>query len=188
MVDFSAADLEKLRSPHVARAWFGEFNLPSGVRRLHSGTERVSVGGQTWEGVADPVSGQMVSISQVQDPRFGEAASVQITIASPTVSFFKSVKDDARTIEGRGADIYWAAFDQETFEVLMFKRLFPGQMSAPELIREFGVRKFRIVVESQWHAFGFSFGGKWNHSDQQRRYSGDLGMEFVGVEISENWT
>ena len=185
---FSKDDMEKLSGPHVARCWFAELDLPSGFQRVHNGVGRVTVGGYEWRGVSDPISGVLVSVDAVEDPRFGQAAAVTIVLSGVNVAFWKSVKADARDLEGRDANLYWGAFDPETGENIMFKKLLPGKMSAPTLTRQgIGVRYVGLTIESFWQAQNFPFGGRWNGADQRRRYPGDKGLDLVGQQVAETW-
>lgn len=185
---FDSDDLDALGAPHVARAWFAELDLPSGFQRVHNGVGRVNVGGQEWRGVSDPMSGVLVSVDSVEDPRFGQAGAINIVLSGVNVAFWKSVKADARDLEGRDANIYWGAFDPETGENIMFKKLLPGKMSAPSLHRMgIGTRYVGLTIEGFWEAQNYPFGGRWNGADQHRRYSGDKGLDLVGVEVSERW-
>lgn len=189
MTIFSTADRDWLRRPHIARAWFGYFDLPSGAAWLHNGVGTITVQGQDYRGVSDPVGGQMVGISAVEDPRFGQAAKVDVVIGGVDVEFFRSVKRDARALEGRVAKLKWAMFDAETGEMRMFKTLLPGRMSSPSLHRR-GVSERYIVlgIESFWSAQNYPFGGRWTYADQMRRYPGDKGLQFVGQKVHEIWT
>ncbi|WP_315920450.1 transcriptional regulator [Mesorhizobium sp. SP-1A] len=187
---FSEADFDRLARPHVARAWFLELDLPAGISRLHSGTGRVMLGGHEWRGVTDPIGGQMVSMDNVEEPRFGQAVAVNITLSGANKEFFKSVHATARQIEGRRGDLYWAAFDGETGEVLIgLKRLFPGKITSPSLHWQgIGVRTVSITLESIWSSQNYAVGGKWTPADQRRRFPGDAGLDFVGVKVTENWS
>lgn len=187
---FTAAEIEALAQPHVARAWFVMLDLPSGVARLHSGVGRVTVGGFEWRGVTDPIGGRLVSIAGVEEPAFGQAAAVTITLTGADRSFLQSVHATRRQIEGRPANIYWCAFDGETQTPLMaLKGLFTrGRMSSPSLQWSgVGVRTVSLTIENIWAAQNFAPGRKWNPADQQRRYPGDKGLDYVGQKVSENW-
>lgn len=188
---FTEDEQDVLARPHVARAWFGAFDLPSGMARFHNGCGTVTIGGFDWSGVTDPVGGQLVSVGMVEEPVFGQAAALQIVIAGASLAFIQSVHSTAAEIEGRSADIYWAAFDAETQQALTgLKKLFPrGRMTSPA-IQWGGLAKrlVAITVESVWATQNFPPGGKWNGPGQRARYPGDLGLDFVGVKISENWT
>ena len=188
MALFTADDMDALAGPHVSRAWFGYFDLPSGEAWLHNGVGRITVEGQEYRGVSDPVAGQLVSVSAVEDPRFGQAAKVDIILGGVNATFFKSVKTDARDIEGREAIIRFGMFDPETGEIVMVKRMFPGKMSAPSLHRQgIGTRYVGLTIEGFWEAQNFPFGGRWTDGDQRRRYPGDKGLMYVGVKVAEQW-
>lgn len=190
---FTEEEIEWLARPHIARAWFAELDLPTAedTTRLHSGTGRVTVDGFEWVGISDPVGGRLVSVGQVEEPVFGQAASVAITLSGATAAFVASVKEVARDIEGRTASVYWAAFDGETQAVWPhgLKAVFRnGRMSAPALQWQgIGIRTVTLTIESMWSSQNFAPGGRWNDADQQRRYAGDLGMQYVGQKIEEKW-
>ena len=189
MAIFTAEDLDRLARPHVARAYFLEADLPSGMAYFHNGVGRVTSGGHTWTGVTNPMGGQLVYLSAVEEPRFGTAAAVQIIISGANRDFFRSMHETARQLEGRPAKLYWAMFDGETSEVLVGpKLLFRGSRSSPVLGWEgIGIRTVGITLESIWEAQNFPFGGRWNDADQQRRYPGDKGLMYVGQDVTEQW-
>jgi hypothetical protein len=187
---FTAADLAVLARPHVARAWFVRLDLPTGEWRVHSGAGRARIGGQDWQGINDPVGGVLVSIGQVEEPRFGSAVAVTLALSGANRAFLQSVHASAREIEGRAADVYWAAFDQETqAPVTGLKSLFGrGRMTSPSIHWQGrGLRTVSVTVESIWSSQNFAPGGLWNDAGQQRRFPGDKGLAFVNQKVSENW-
>lgn len=187
----SPTDAEKLARPHVARAWFATLDLPSGLARLHSGCGNVVVAGETWRGVTDPLGGRLVSISAVEEPVFGSAAAVTITLSGASKEFIQSVHATRHEIEGRAATIAWAAFDQETEEVILGPvSLFPrGRMTSPAIHWQgIGLRTVSITIESLWQSQNFAPGGRWNDADHQRRFPGDRAFEYVSTKIPEIWT
>jgi hypothetical protein len=187
---FSPEETARLRAPHIARAWFALLDLPSGPSRLHSGVGRVQAGGYEWRGVTDPVGGRLLSLEGVEEPAFGQAAAVTITLSGADIAFLRSVDIAADAIEGRLAELSWAMFDGETQEIIGgLKKLFPrGRMSAPQLQWQgLGRRIVSLTIESAWSSQNFPPGGRWNGADQRRRHAGDKGLDFVGVKIEENW-
>lgn len=185
---FSDDDRVWLSAPHVARQWLGYFDMPTGEIWLHNGVGRITVGGQEYRGISDPSGGQLVSISIVEDPRFGAAAKVDIVIAGVTADGFKAMKANARGMEGRTAILRFAVFDPETGETRLAKQMFPGKMSAPSLHRRgIAERYVGLTVEGFWQAQNYPFGGRWTPGDFRQRNGGAKGMDFVGVEVTEQW-
>jgi len=184
---FMQDDLDYLSGPHVARLWFLEVDLPDGLRRYHNGVGTIEVGDFEWTGVTDPRGGQLVNISAVQNPKFGQAAAVTITIAGANAEFFKYMHTEARSIEGRSARIFWAAFNPETeTPVINLKNMFPGKISRPAISREgVGTRLVTVNIEDMWQAQNYPFGGRWSPADQKRRFPGDKGLDYVGVKVKE---
>src|SRR5690606_17169053 len=136
----------------------------------------------------DPVGGQLVSISAVEDPRFGQAAKVDIILGGVDAPLFRTVKEDARNLERRTAILRFGAFDPETGEIKLFKKMLPGRMSAPTLHRQgVGIRYVGLTIESFWEAQNYPFGGRWTYADQLRRYPGDKGLMYVGTKVNEQW-
>jgi hypothetical protein len=187
----SPADYQWLQRPHIARAWFARLDLPSGIAYLHSGVGRVTIDGQDWIGVSDPISGRLVSLSQVEEAAFGQAAAITIVLSGANREFIASVHATAREIEGRPADIYWAAFDGETQQIWAggLKKLFPrGRMTSATIQWSgIGQRAVSLTIENIWQAQNFAPGGRWTSADQRRRWPGDRGLDYIGVEITENW-
>lgn len=185
---FSADDIAFLRRPSIARAWFADLDLLTGSWKLHNGFGDKLIDGQLWHGITDPAGGQIVSIGTVEDPRFGQAAKVDVVLSGINVDFLRSVKTNGRQLEGRRVDMYWCAFDQETQEVWPsgLKKLFPGKMSSPKISwRGINSRTVAFTIESLWHSQNFSFGGLWTPADQKVRYPGDKGLDYVGVKVQE---
>lgn len=187
MTLFSAEDLDRLAAPHVARAWFLDADLPGGRAWLHNGMGNLTIDGQVWRGVADPLSGRLVTLNAVEEPRFGQAAAVEIGITAANREFMESVHATRAEIEGRDGRLYFAVFDQETATFLTgLKLMFLGKLTSPRIRwAGIGTRLVTVTLESIFSSQNYAFGGKWNGPDQRRRYPGDKGLDFVGVKVTE---
>lgn len=186
----SVADIASLSGPHIARAWFADLDLPSGTLFVTNATGRHTIGGNTYLGISNPVLGPLVSVGQVDEPQFGQAASVQIVLAGVTAAFIQEFKSVAGEIEGRAASLSWAAFDGETQQIkTALIPVFPfGRLTAPSISWQgIGARAISLTIESIWQAKNFPPGGRWNPASQRSRYAGDKGLDFVGVQITEYW-
>jgi hypothetical protein len=187
---FTNEQKDALRAPHVARATFAMLDLPSGIARYHNGVGTVVAGGYEWQGVTDPIGGRLLSMTQIEEPRFGSAVSVQFTLSGVDKHFFKSVYNRRRQIEGREARIYYGIFDAETQEIIgdlidLFGR---GHMTSPALHAVgLAIRTIELTIESQFASANFAPLDKWSATGQQRRFPGDLGGQYIGVPVEENW-
>ncbi len=187
---FAAEDIERLLAPHVTRAWFARLELPSGELFLHSGVGRVVLDGVTWLGLGDPVGARLLSLGTIEEPRFGSAAAMAVVLTGVDVDFFRSVWTNRDAIEGSVAEVWWQTWDMETATPIGPKvKIFPrGRITAPKIIRErLGVRSIGLSIVSIWESKNFAPGGRWTPADQHRRFPGDKGLDFVGVEITEQW-
>ena len=190
MAIFSAEDLDALSRPHIQRAWFAEVDLPSGLRRLHTGMGPMEIGGHEWEGVSDPFGGQLVGVAGFEEPRFGTAPALDIVFTGANRSFLKAIWDTRHAIEGSRCDFWFATFDAETGEVVIpMKKLYPGRLTAPKLV--FGGSSVRAITMRCVTAFeGLNFpetGAAWSPAGQRSRFPGDKGLDFINADIVEEY-
>ena len=180
---------QRLTAPNVAVGEFLQLDLPSGTQFFHSGSGTALINGNKYRGVTDPVMGQLVSISNITDPQFGQAPIVEISLIAPNLDFYRSVREPQFPLEGSRALMSIGVFDAETEGLIGdLIPLFDGLFTAPSFMRMgIGVRAITIRIESFFNAQNFPFGGKWNDATQQRLFPGDVAFEFTGVEISESW-
>lgn len=187
---FSAADLDALSAPHVSQAWFADVQFPEGRRRLCTSMTPVTIGGYTWEGVSDPFGGQMVSLTGMEEPAFGQAVAVDIMFSGANRDFLKGCWDSRQTIEGTQCDLYYATFDGETGEVLIdLKKLFPGKLTAPRFVitgSHIRAVSYRIVSPGE----GLNFpetDSNWSTAGQRARHPGDKGLDEINNDIIEEF-
>jgi hypothetical protein len=187
---FSQADLDALSGPHVQRAWFVEVYLPSGLRRYHTSLGKANIGGKEWDGVSDPFGGAVVGISNVEEPRFGQAPAIDVVFSGASKPFLKSIWDDKASIEGAQADVYFAVIDSETGDVLIdLKKVFPGKLTAPA-IKFLGasIRAVMMKIISVWEGLNFATtGSMWSPAGQRERFPGDKGLDFINSDIIEEY-
>lgn len=187
---FTDADLHALSAPHVQRAWFAEVYFPSGVRQFHTGMGRVSMGGETWEGVSSPMDGSVVGLFGMEEPRFGRAVATDIVFSGASRTFLQSIWADKKDIEGAKCILYFAVIDAETGAVLIeLKRVFPGRLTAPGIkftgaaIRAVAMKVISIFEGRNFPASGFM----WSGAGQRDRYPGDLGLDLITADIIEEF-
>lgn len=191
--NFTQTDQNALRAPHVNRAWFLDIDYNGEPLRLHSGVGTFRINGVDWSGVSDPFSspttGRIASIGQVEEPRFGAAVAIPITLSGADRNFLRSIDERYKNLEGRTAKLYFATFDAETEGIIIpLRTVFVGFLSSPEIQWQAGgVRTVSITIESQWSGQNYAFVSTWSSTGQKRRFPGDLGFDLVGVDTAESY-
>lgn len=183
---------EALRAPHVGRIFCVELEFPTETKRLHNGYGDVDLSlngtSYTWRGMSDPTGSTLVSISDIEDPRFGSAPTLDIALSGVDAAYLKSIKDIARDIEGLSASVYFGVVNPEEPNdgglIVPLTPLFPfGRMTAPSLKRNASENIILITIESFFQSQNYPFGGKWSDAGQQKRYPGDLALSEMGTEV-----
>ena len=192
---FTPTEQDALKAPHVSRAFFVELFHQDGVRYFHNGYGSLELslpsGGDLveWIGMSDPFTGTVVGISEVEEPRFGSAPTIQVALAGVNSAYLKKWKDDARGLEGRVANVYFAMFDPESPNqdglITSLKPLFPGgRVTAPSFKHTNSMRVVGLTVESFFQSQNAPFGGMWDYAGQKRRYSADEGLSEMGTIVN----
>lgn len=190
MTMFTEDDLDKLSGPHIQRAWFAEVDLPSGLRRLHTGMGTQTIGGHEWEGVSDPFGGQLVGVGSIEEPRFGQAPAIDIIMSGANRAFLKSMWDDRHAVEGARCDMHFAVFDAETADVVIpLVKMFPGKLTAPRFnFVGAAIRSISKKVVSIFEGLNFpTSGSMWSPSAQRARFPSDMGLDFMNADIVEEY-
>jgi len=185
---FSPSDFQKLCQLHTGIGAFFHVFLPSGERRFHNGIGREVVNGHEWEGVTDPFGGAVVEFGEIEEPKFGSAPYIDLTISAANREFLKSVWDDRHDIEGSRCDVYtWVIDAEEGTELISIKRLFPGRITAIKVkmtgaaIRQISCRIVSVFEGLNFPASRFD----WSPAGQRQRYPGDKGLDEIGTKVVE---
>lgn len=184
---------DKLRAPHVGRVFCMELEFPDETKRLHNGYGNVDLSFDgteyTWRGMSDPTGGTMVSISEIEDPRFGSAPTIDTALTGVDAAYLKSIKDISRDIEGLRANVYFSVVDPEEPNddglIVPLIPLFPlGRITAPALKRSATENVVLLTIESFFQSQNYPFGGKWSDAGHRKRYPDDAGLSEMGTEVS----
>ncbi len=187
---YTEDDLAALGRPHCQRAWFAEVDLPSGLRRLHTGMGPIEIAGLEWQGVSDPFGGQLIGIGSIEEPEFGQASAVDVVISGANRAFFRQMWVDRHALEGGRCDLYVASFDAESGDVVVpLKRWFPGKLTAPKFsIVGANIRFMSMKIVSPFEGLNFpETRMMWSPAGQRARYPGDEGLDLITSDIIEEY-
>lgn len=185
---FSNNDREHLRGRNIGQEIFVEIDHPTlGWLYYHGGVGRVTIDGKEYRGVTNPSGTQVVSVGTIEDRRFGTAVAVNVAISGANAAFMSEMKSIARTLEGRAANVYFGLFKFGTHDILLWKNVLPGLMTAPSLIWEgAGTRTILLTIESEDQARNFSTGDRWSPAGIRKKWGPDIkGFDFMGVDVKE---
>lgn len=178
---------ELLARPSVCLIDLAVFVFPDGeggtvTRRWHRGAGTLTVDGDEYYGVADPTGARVISIGFVELPTVQVAAKLDITVRGADEDFMSVVLTDSHLIAGSSMELYFCAFDTDTYQPIKKFLMFDnGRCGRPRVRAESsGLRVIDVPVDGVWSAKNFAPGGRMNNADQQRRFPGDRGAEFIG--------
>lgn len=174
MRSIDSATLEALQQPVKDVLYFVRFHLDSGVRAWNSGFNDIAFDGYEYQGL-----GPIGSISEVEEK--AEVSATNITVAVSGVDDSMLALFINEPVQGRDAYVHVAiaepgggAIKSGTTPILHFR----GTLDAPK--GECGkVGSINIDIISRLADWQRKRIARYNHADQQLRYSSDMGMEFV---------
>lgn len=180
-------NLDAFQAPHVARGWFVYMDLPVGESRLHTGIGTINILEHDWKGITNPIGGTLAGVSSVDQPKFGVAGVVSLSISGVDEEFYSDVFEQSDDIEGRVSELYFATIDQETGQFLTRpQRYIRGFLSSPKHARtDKRSRSVAVNVENIWFRSNQPFSGKWNNPNQQEIFPQDKGLQLVGYSGTE---
>lgn len=193
MITIGSNALSALQSPAVAEAWLVELwfsAIPPGmVGPVQSGGYPVRVtnwphdidtAGVTWAGL-----GPQLGISSVQATE--DAGPGQVTLSMPLVQgMLAATLGNVETYRGRRARVLYQVMDADTLQPLDDPiPLYVGEMQPVRVTRDSsGGGSVRGRIEMRLVRAGTSNtrrddGLRMTHQQQQQRYPGDMGLEYV---------
>lgn len=154
-----------------------EFDFAENIRRMWDGTGVLVVDGVEWIG-----SGELGSISEVKFGENDDADKVTFSLSgvSPEIVTLARSGDSVR---GRDVTIYGQFLDVDTMQPL------DSKWTIRQLIMDtigYGAkgpsdRSISLTAETIWTSRNLAAFAYWSDRDQQARYPGDLGCQFVAT-------
>ena len=121
--------------------------------------------------------GDLINVSSVSESDQVEAVGVALSLTGIKSSFISTALTANYT--NRNASIYFGAFDSSKAVVADVYTLFKGKMDIMKIDEGAESATITLNLENRLIALDRPKNRRFTHEDQQERFSGDLGFEFV---------
>ncbi|MBI3936760.1 MAG: hypothetical protein HY323_07265 [Betaproteobacteria bacterium] len=149
-----------------------ETEWSSGYVRLWSGLGTLSWDGKSWTSAAG-----LIGVQPAAETLRVEAAGAVFTLNGLTTSLLSAALSQAR--QGMPVNA-WLAFLDSTGAVIADPyQWYGGRMDVPEIEHRGDGGTLTVNTESRLAILQRAPGGRYTDEDQQARYAGDLGYEYV---------
>lgn len=165
---------------HVSYAYFVEMGFTQPLRVCSAAYDMVW-NGYVWLGL-----GMLGSIEPIQEQATLEAIGVRMTLAGVPSDVIAITL--AEQYQGKSCQIWFAPLREDLQLAVQPVRLFSGRMDTMDT--EVGdTATVTVSAESRMVAWDTAKTRRYNNEDQQSRYPGDRGFEFVAqmVEKTLRW-
>lgn len=148
--------------------WTGEYDL--------------TVGGQTWKGLGR--AGFLISIDNLEAASTLDAASFNVTLSGVDAGLIAAAASSDRADYVNRLLIVYALFCDKDWQPLANPMAiaggFMGSMTTTRSQDENGsTRTINLPVNNMFFGRGVASSSFWSDADQQQRFPGDTGMQFI---------
>lgn len=161
---------------HVPYLFFVELDFSTPVRFCTAGYD-VDWNGATWTG-----AGVLGSIEPIQEQAGTEAIGVRLTLSGVPSDLIAITL--AEQYQGRSCQIWFAPLREDLRLAVPPVRLFAGRMDTMDT--EVGdTATISVSAESRMVSWDKPRVRRYNNEDQQSRYPGDRGLEYVAQMVEK---
>jgi hypothetical protein len=121
--------------------------------------------------------GELGGISSIDETRDVQAKGIKLTLSGIPTDMVSLALSDAEP--GREVNVYLAMFDASGVIITDPYLAFSGSTDAINLVEGGDTSTIEVSVESELIRLQRANESRFTHDDQQIRFSGDLGFEFV---------
>jgi hypothetical protein len=168
----------------VVAAYFVELDFSSGVVRAWTGIGSITgPEGATFTGV-----GELGGISVIEEKADIVATGVQLTLDITDTSLLATALTE--NYQGRAARIWLGLFNTATLALISTPpQIFGGVMDFMEVTDQGQTGRITVNCESWMRVLERANDRRRTDMDQQSRYSGDIGLEYIPAiqDIAINW-
>lgn len=145
-----------------------DFDFASGPLYLWSGYGDLVIGSKTYLG-----AGQLMNISTVEETTEIEAKGATITLSGIPSSFLSLALDEQ--YQGRECRIYLGIMSSPSD----YMEIFTGELDQMNIAEDASTSTIAVTAENVLIKLERPVVRRFTNQDQQSRYPGDLGLEFV---------
>lgn len=168
----------------VVAAYFVELDFSSGFVRAWTGVGSITgPEGETFTGV-----GELGGISVIEEKADIVATGVQLTLDITDTSLLATALTE--DYQGRSARIWLGLFNVATMALISTPpQIFGGVMDYMEVTDQGQTGRITVNCESWMRVLDRANDRRRTDMDQQSRYSGDIGLEYIPAiqDIAINW-
>lgn len=145
-----------------------EFYLPTETLRMWTGNYSLTIGGNVYVGAGD-----IMSVSEIQETGDIQAAGATLGISGIPSSYLSMAL--STQYQGRACRIYFGIVTSPSDMV----EIFSGEIDTMDIDERGDTCTVVVSVENILVLLERPVVRRFTHEDQQTRYPGDLGLEFV---------
>lgn len=178
--NLAAANITQSQADHLVPILFGALEFDEGTEYLHTGIGQITWGGNDWTGV-----GALGSVEPIEESAVLSPFAVRLTISGLATTFVTRTQNS--DIYGRPMKVY-VGFLSDGDLVADPDIIWTGAMDT--LTIKLGNENFiALQAESELKFFESTNGVRFTDEDQQLRFPGDLGFEYLDdmQEASIRW-
>jgi hypothetical protein len=153
-----------------ALLWYGQFT--SGNAYLWTGLGNLSWNSITWSG-----AGTLLGISNIEESSEIKAAGINVTLSGVPSSLISLALGDVR--QGYECSVYMAFFDANNAIISDPVLVFEGRLDTASIVEDGETSTVSITYESRLIELQRSKEIRYTDEEQQRLFSGDLGLQYV---------
>jgi hypothetical protein len=170
--DLTATNESAAAASTIAPVLFLDLGFDSGTVRVHSWLGDITWGGHTYTGV-----GQLGTVGTVDEDSELSRTPITLTLSGIPTSLVSAVLNEY--YQGRTATLYLGYLNTTTLALVDDPFVaYRGRMDEPNVVQGEHLT-VTVSVESRFAAWDRPLVRRYNDADQQSRYPGDLGLQFV---------
>jgi hypothetical protein len=171
---FSETVAAALAGETIGLAVLGRFSFVEGERRLWLGQGRITAGGETWDGL-----GEFVSMSSLSSGAGDVAAPVTFSLSGVDEEIHALAVAGGQTVRGRAVAISLQFYNHAMVALDSPVVFWTGKMDRITAEGDLQSRSVSLICEGLFTNRSKPVAGLLSDRDQQARFPGDKGLQFV---------